>query len=264
MTWHCTWECPLHVGSALSCWENPPLERGFWLHPQARVNRDLLASTPWSASEPPSCPPSLPRGPPGPAFPPKKPQSHLFWEHVSHPSADLGSLPPLQPDCHLHLHLRWADNPYVSGTVHTKDTAPGLIMGAGRRCYHCPRDAWLSRVEPAGHRPGSLGCLLGGGGQCLQEAQESRHSPRGEHVAHGGHETQAAVREDGWMAGWTDGRLEDGTGGGWVNGEMGGGKSGQVDGQLGQIAECAMGQRKDRCVRGWTGGRAIRVTADTY
>lgn len=36
-----------------------------------------------------------------------------------------------QPDCHLHLHLRWADNPYVSGTVHTKDSAPGLIMGAG-------------------------------------------------------------------------------------------------------------------------------------
>ncbi|XP_006802675.1 VPS10 domain-containing receptor SorCS2-like [Neolamprologus brichardi] len=35
------------------------------------------------------------------------------------------------PDCHLHLHLRWADNPYVSGTVHTKDSAPGLIMGAG-------------------------------------------------------------------------------------------------------------------------------------
>ncbi|GAA6084892.1 VPS10 domain-containing receptor SorCS2 [Tachysurus ichikawai] len=25
----------------------------------------------------------------------------------------------------------WADNPYVSGTVHTKDSAPGLIMGAG-------------------------------------------------------------------------------------------------------------------------------------
>lgn len=42
----------------------------------------------------------------------------------------------LQPDCHLHLHLRWADNPYVSGTVHTKDTAPGLIMGAGRRLHH--------------------------------------------------------------------------------------------------------------------------------
>lgn len=37
----------------------------------------------------------------------------------------------VQPDCHLHLHLRWADNPYVSGTVHTKDSAPGLIMGAG-------------------------------------------------------------------------------------------------------------------------------------
>ncbi|MGH0126614.1 UNVERIFIED_CONTAM: hypothetical protein FKN15_016526 [Acipenser sinensis] len=37
----------------------------------------------------------------------------------------------LKPDCHLHMHLRWADNPYVSGTVHTKDSAPGLIMGAG-------------------------------------------------------------------------------------------------------------------------------------
>lgn len=39
---------------------------------------------------------------------------------------------PHKPDCYLHLHLRWADNPYVSGTVHTKDTAPGLIMGAGK------------------------------------------------------------------------------------------------------------------------------------
>lgn len=39
---------------------------------------------------------------------------------------------PYKPDCYLHLHLRWADNPYVSGTVHTKDTAPGLIMGAGK------------------------------------------------------------------------------------------------------------------------------------
>lgn len=43
----------------------------------------------------------------------------------------LNSAYHLQPDCHLHLHLRWADNPYVSGTVHTKDSAPGLIMGAG-------------------------------------------------------------------------------------------------------------------------------------
>lgn len=47
----------------------------------------------------------------------------------------------LQPDCHLHLHLRWADNPYVSGTVHTKDSAPGLIMGAGQS-HH--RAQWTS------------------------------------------------------------------------------------------------------------------------
>ncbi|KAL2079459.1 hypothetical protein ACEWY4_025203 [Coilia grayii] len=40
------------------------------------------------------------------------------------------------PDCQLHLHLRWADNPYVSGTVHTKDSAPGLIMGAGNIGSH--------------------------------------------------------------------------------------------------------------------------------
>lgn len=62
------------------------------------------------------------------------------WFSLSH--ADHSSLFPPQPDCHLHLHLRWADNPYVSGTVHTKDTAPGLIMGAG---------GWLQRLlQPEG------------------------------------------------------------------------------------------------------------------
>lgn len=73
---------------------------------------------------------------------PSQPKSHrggfslsLTFSQVTSPSQVLTvapSLPP-QPDCHLHLHLRWADNPYVSGTVHTKDTAPGLIMGAGKR-----------------------------------------------------------------------------------------------------------------------------------
>ncbi|XP_036056315.1 VPS10 domain-containing receptor SorCS2 isoform X2 [Onychomys torridus] len=55
------------------------------------------------------------------------------WDYLRPPSTDMnGKLTNCQPpDCHLHLHLRWADNPYVSGTVHTKDTAPGLIMGAG-------------------------------------------------------------------------------------------------------------------------------------
>lgn len=55
------------------------------------------------------------------------------WEHLTPPATDMNgkSITCKLPDCHLHLHLRWADNPYVSGTVHTKDSAPGLIMGAG-------------------------------------------------------------------------------------------------------------------------------------
>ncbi|XP_064420152.1 VPS10 domain-containing receptor SorCS2 isoform X3 [Latimeria chalumnae] len=55
------------------------------------------------------------------------------WDYLIPPSLDMNGKPTTckPPDCHLHLHLRWADNPYVSGTVHTKDSAPGLIMGAG-------------------------------------------------------------------------------------------------------------------------------------
>ncbi|XP_074848543.1 VPS10 domain-containing receptor SorCS2 isoform X3 [Carettochelys insculpta] len=55
------------------------------------------------------------------------------WDYLTPPILDMNGKPTncKPPDCHLHLHLRWADNPYVSGTVHTKDTAPGLIMGAG-------------------------------------------------------------------------------------------------------------------------------------
>ncbi|XP_057561948.1 VPS10 domain-containing receptor SorCS2 [Hippopotamus amphibius kiboko] len=55
------------------------------------------------------------------------------WDYLRPPSTDMNGKPTncKPPECHLHLHLRWADNPYVSGTVHTKDTAPGLIMGAG-------------------------------------------------------------------------------------------------------------------------------------
>ncbi|XP_063086286.1 VPS10 domain-containing receptor SorCS2 isoform X3 [Cavia porcellus] len=55
------------------------------------------------------------------------------WDFLRPPSSDMNGKPTncQPPACHLHLHLRWADNPYVSGTVHTKDTAPGLIMGAG-------------------------------------------------------------------------------------------------------------------------------------
>ncbi|RXM36288.1 VPS10 domain-containing receptor SorCS2 [Acipenser ruthenus] len=55
------------------------------------------------------------------------------WDYLNPPSTDMNGKPVncKPPDCYLHMHLRWADNPYVSGTVHTKDSAPGLIMGAG-------------------------------------------------------------------------------------------------------------------------------------
>ncbi|MFT7797421.1 VPS10 domain-containing receptor SorCS2 [Arapaima gigas] len=55
------------------------------------------------------------------------------WDFLPPPATDMNGkqVNCKPPDCHLHLHLRWADNPYVSGTVHTKDSAPGLIMGAG-------------------------------------------------------------------------------------------------------------------------------------
>uniref|UniRef100_A0A672PNG2 VPS10 domain-containing receptor SorCS2 n=1 Tax=Sinocyclocheilus grahami TaxID=75366 RepID=A0A672PNG2_SINGR len=60
------------------------------------------------------------------------------WEPLAPPTTDMNGKPVSckQPDCHLHLHLRWADNPYVSGTVHTKDSAPGLIMGVFEEEHH--------------------------------------------------------------------------------------------------------------------------------
>ncbi|XP_053099146.1 VPS10 domain-containing receptor SorCS2 isoform X2 [Hemicordylus capensis] len=60
------------------------------------------------------------------------------WDYLTPPAADMNGKPTncKPPDCHLHLHLRWPDNPYVSGMVHTKDTAPGLIMGAGNLGSH--------------------------------------------------------------------------------------------------------------------------------
>ncbi|XP_049598832.1 VPS10 domain-containing receptor SorCS2 isoform X3 [Syngnathus scovelli] len=55
------------------------------------------------------------------------------WQPLAPPATDMHgkAISCKAPECQLHLHLRWADNPYVSGTVHTKDSAPGLVMGAG-------------------------------------------------------------------------------------------------------------------------------------
>ena len=114
-------------------WENPPLEKPTW--PRAD---SLHLAVSLQASFPPS-----PDSSEALLIPPSQPKSHrggfslsLTFSQVTSPSQVLTVAPflsPPQPDCHLHLHLRWADNPYVSGTVHTKDTAPGLIMGAGKR-----------------------------------------------------------------------------------------------------------------------------------
>ncbi|KAH0618071.1 hypothetical protein JD844_017040 [Phrynosoma platyrhinos] len=62
------------------------------------------------------------------------------WDYLTPPAVDMNGKPTAckPPDCHLHLHLRWPDNPYVSGMVHTKDTAPGLIMGADTLIWKDP------------------------------------------------------------------------------------------------------------------------------
>uniref|UniRef100_A0AAQ4RZY4 VPS10 domain-containing receptor SorCS2 n=1 Tax=Gasterosteus aculeatus aculeatus TaxID=481459 RepID=A0AAQ4RZY4_GASAC len=52
------------------------------------------------------------------------------WEPLVPPTTDMNGKPISckAPICNL---LQFTYNPYVSGTVHTKDSAPGLIMGAG-------------------------------------------------------------------------------------------------------------------------------------
>lgn len=40
---------------------------------------------------------------------------------------------PLQPFCSLHLQLQMSENPYLSGTISTKATAPGIIVATGKR-----------------------------------------------------------------------------------------------------------------------------------
>lgn len=37
----------------------------------------------------------------------------------------------LQPFCSLHLQLQLSENPYLSGTISTKSSAPGIIVATG-------------------------------------------------------------------------------------------------------------------------------------
>lgn len=74
----------------------------------------------------------------------------------------------LQPFCSLHLQLQISENPYLSGSISTKSSAPGIIVATGMiyrllttlgptnpPCYHPTRICaiplqWSSRVNGSG------------------------------------------------------------------------------------------------------------------
>ncbi|KFO32356.1 VPS10 domain-containing receptor SorCS1 [Fukomys damarensis] len=55
------------------------------------------------------------------------------WRLLQAPDADLRGAPVhcLLPYCSLHLHLKVSENPYTSGIIASKDTAPSIIVASG-------------------------------------------------------------------------------------------------------------------------------------
>ncbi|XP_029691212.1 VPS10 domain-containing receptor SorCS1-like isoform X1 [Takifugu rubripes] len=55
------------------------------------------------------------------------------WHLLRAPAADLqgNKLDCEQPHCSLHLHLHVSENPYTSGNIVSKDSAPGIIIASG-------------------------------------------------------------------------------------------------------------------------------------
>ncbi|XP_025130204.2 VPS10 domain-containing receptor SorCS3 isoform X2 [Bubalus bubalis] len=55
------------------------------------------------------------------------------WRLLQAPDADLRGDPVhcLLPFCSLHLHLQISENPYSSGRISSKETAPGLVVATG-------------------------------------------------------------------------------------------------------------------------------------
>ncbi|XP_030060579.1 VPS10 domain-containing receptor SorCS3 [Microcaecilia unicolor] len=55
------------------------------------------------------------------------------WRLLQAPNVDLrgNSIHCLLPFCSLHLHLQMSENPYTSGSISSKDTAPWLIVATG-------------------------------------------------------------------------------------------------------------------------------------
>ncbi|CAB1312674.1 unnamed protein product, partial [Coregonus sp. 'balchen'] len=55
------------------------------------------------------------------------------WNLLQAPTTDLKGtrLYCVQPYCSLHLHLHVSDNPYTSGNIVSKESAPGIIVASG-------------------------------------------------------------------------------------------------------------------------------------
>uniref|UniRef100_A0A8D0BPK6 Sortilin related VPS10 domain containing receptor 1 n=1 Tax=Salvator merianae TaxID=96440 RepID=A0A8D0BPK6_SALMN len=55
------------------------------------------------------------------------------WHLLQAPDMDLRGNPVhcLLPYCSLHLHLKVSENPYTSGNIASRDTAPGIIVASG-------------------------------------------------------------------------------------------------------------------------------------
>ncbi|XP_058045097.1 VPS10 domain-containing receptor SorCS1 [Ahaetulla prasina] len=55
------------------------------------------------------------------------------WHLLQAPDTDLRGNPVhcLLPYCSLHLHLKVSENPYTSGNIASRDTAPGIIVASG-------------------------------------------------------------------------------------------------------------------------------------
>nr|XP_033799116.1 VPS10 domain-containing receptor SorCS1-like [Geotrypetes seraphini] len=55
------------------------------------------------------------------------------WHLLQAPETDLrgNTVHCVLPYCSLHLHLKVSDNPYTSGNIASRDTAPGIIVASG-------------------------------------------------------------------------------------------------------------------------------------
>uniref|UniRef100_A0A8C5R5H3 Sortilin related VPS10 domain containing receptor 1 n=1 Tax=Leptobrachium leishanense TaxID=445787 RepID=A0A8C5R5H3_9ANUR len=55
------------------------------------------------------------------------------WHLLQAPDSDLrgNSVNCLLPYCSLHLHLKVSENPYTTGNIASRDTAPGIIVASG-------------------------------------------------------------------------------------------------------------------------------------